>query len=327
MHRQPQAHDPAQRRSAHRRVRRVRQRAVARVDRGLELLDQVARVGRRLAALRVAVPAHRGGGVLVDAARGVVDRHDDHRLDLPVHRQALRRLIDLPFGAGRRRVEDVLPVVQVEHRITALRVALVVRRQPDLHAARADEALRQRLQALDGAGAAQRDRRARRVERARDAHLVRHQLDRAVAAGLPARVAFALAGALDAELVGHGAARRHALEVRGDAVPAVAAQPGGRRDQRACPAQRRGAATHAHHVASRIEAAGGDLVAQVDVEDDPRRGEGARRDQHRRHQQQQRGNEADKHGRGACRRAAGGNDNGAREARRGGGVRHVEPTR
>ena len=65
---------------------------------------------------------------------GVVDADDDDRLDAAGGDQFLRGLVDAPLVAERRRlVEDVLPVVQVEHGIPIGRRRIVVGRQVDQH--------------------------------------------------------------------------------------------------------------------------------------------------------------------------------------------------
>src|SRR3712207_1801760 len=118
-----------------------------RVDEGLQLLDEQAAVELGLAAhLYPRVSARR---VLVDAfVAGVVDADDDYGLYRLRLDERLRRLVHapvLPGYEGGRAVEEVLPVVQVEHRVAAPRLALVTGREVDQHVAVCGKELRVEL--------------------------------------------------------------------------------------------------------------------------------------------------------------------------------------
>ena len=120
-----QRHEAAERRAADGRV--ARDRAVARVDQRLQLLEQHAAVRVRLAAgLALRVARRR---VLVDArGAGVVDADDDHRRRRPLVDRLVRGLGEapvLPRHEGALRLEEVLPVLHVEDGI-ARRLALAV---------------------------------------------------------------------------------------------------------------------------------------------------------------------------------------------------------
>ena len=63
----------------------------------------------------------------------VCHRNDDERLDELSLDQSLRGLIDSPLDAGKRSggVENILSVVQIQHRITSRRETPITRRQID----------------------------------------------------------------------------------------------------------------------------------------------------------------------------------------------------
>jgi len=117
--------------------RAIRPRAVVPVDPRLDLVGQHAAEVIGVAA--AAPPAHRR--VVVGAVQTrVVDADQDQRLDLLAVDQLLRGRAGVPGDAGECGVrrEQVLAVLQVEHRIAVRRVGVVVLRQPDPNHAAGD---------------------------------------------------------------------------------------------------------------------------------------------------------------------------------------------
>ena len=112
-------------------------RPVPRVHPGLQLLDEHAAVEVRAPSVAHACFARRQ--VLERAAlAAVVDRDHDERLDPSPGDQPLRRLVHLPLPAGQEgggTVEDVLPVLHVEHGEAPLGLAGVLRGQVHPHPA------------------------------------------------------------------------------------------------------------------------------------------------------------------------------------------------
>jgi hypothetical protein len=100
------------------------------VDPGFQFVHHEAGVVIGVPA-RVAMDVAGGGELVGPPCAGVVDRHDDRGRDLPVVDQALGRFVHAPFGARERGagVEEVLAVVQVQHRVPSPLIVLVARRQ------------------------------------------------------------------------------------------------------------------------------------------------------------------------------------------------------
>ena len=114
-------------------MRRVALRSVVRVNERLQLFDDEATVEVGLAAdIELRVGARR---VLLDALLArVVDADDDERLYRLRRDERLRRLVNpplLPRNERGRAIEEVLPVVQVEHGVAPARLLLVAGRQVD----------------------------------------------------------------------------------------------------------------------------------------------------------------------------------------------------
>ena len=133
--------EAAERRPADPGGRRVRARQVARVNPRLQLVDEEATVGGEPAA--DARGADRGSGVYSSrrSTPGVVDADQDHGRDLTAADERLRGLVEapvLPRHEGAARIEEVLPVLQVQHGV-ARRGRIVAGRQVDRHAARRAE--------------------------------------------------------------------------------------------------------------------------------------------------------------------------------------------
>jgi len=197
---------------------------------------------------------------------------DDGRHRAHLH-QALRGFVDLPLGARSHGVEDVLTVVQVEHRVAPRRRGRVTRRQPDLHLAGVDMRRGLRREALDAAAAPRQHRGGGTAEGARQGLRAGAQQQALVGAGLPAFVG--AAGPFDLELVGQLTAHcGHGVELQAHTPQTGCARGITLRRCTALPRQRRAPAAQAHGVVQRVEAAGGDLGAQVDQHID-----GARRRQ------------------------------------------------
>ena len=123
-------------RTAHAGVARVAQRAVVGVDKRLERVDDEIQIRVTLAA---AVPGVGPRVVFVGpAALAVGDRHDDGA-PVTLRMQGVQRLVHAPFaGETGGRIEHVLAVLHVHHRI-AFAAAGVVRRQVQPDAPRALE--------------------------------------------------------------------------------------------------------------------------------------------------------------------------------------------
>ena len=124
-HAEIQRDQPAQRRSAHAAVFRPRQRAVMVSHEGLEFLDQHLTVGAGTAATQ---PPVFDVGVLVDALHpSVVDSDNHKRFDLARFDQRICRLAHPPVVALDERgfrVEQVLAIVQIEHREEPVRIVV-----------------------------------------------------------------------------------------------------------------------------------------------------------------------------------------------------------
>ena len=241
--RQPHRHQAAERRATHRGGCGLGPRAVAGVDHRLEILDQVAAVACRTAANGRRVGRQHGahGCVLVHALGAVGHRDDDHRCQFAGSHQALRRLVDAPLDADAAGVEDVLAVVQVEHRVALCWLAAVARRQPDLHLARQHMGRGLWRDALDLPGAQPCGRLGTAAEGALDAQVALAQLHVTVGAVFPAGVG--LIRPFDLELVGQRGCAWHPFvdEAHRHGVPAAFAVSSRRRV--APPGQRRAGAT------------------------------------------------------------------------------------
>ncbi|KAF1858330.1 hypothetical protein Lal_00014834 [Lupinus albus] len=122
--------EAAQRRTHDRRRLLAGQGAVRAVDVRLHRRDdeRVVRIQLAAAVFRVAA-----GRVFGDALRRVVDADDDHLVHHARRDEAVERLVHAPLDAvGRRlRIEQVLAVVHVQHRIALGRVLVVAGRQVD----------------------------------------------------------------------------------------------------------------------------------------------------------------------------------------------------
>ena len=131
----------AERAAAHPPVLRPRKRAVRRVDRR----DQQVADSREVGVTPSAAAAHARVDprrVLRAARRAVLDADHDQRNDLTAQDQALAGLVHHPFtGEAGADVEEVLPVVHVEHRV-ALHAFRVARREVDPAPAAAEESRR-----------------------------------------------------------------------------------------------------------------------------------------------------------------------------------------
>ena len=125
-----QRDETTERRPANRGVSGLGPRPERPVDPRLQFVDHEAGVVIGVAA-RMAMDVARGCELVGPLGAGMVDGHDDQRRDAAVVHQSLGRLVDAPFDARKRgaRVEDVLAVVQVQHRVTAPVIVLVARRQ------------------------------------------------------------------------------------------------------------------------------------------------------------------------------------------------------
>jgi len=77
----------------------------------------------------------------------ICHRHDDERLDQFLIDQSLRCFIHPPLDSGKRsgRVENVLPILQIENRMTFSRETRVTLRQPNQNVAPISEDLRWKL--------------------------------------------------------------------------------------------------------------------------------------------------------------------------------------
>ena len=97
--------------------------AVAAVDQRFEGAGQEGHIS----------PPQGGVGIFQGTVGGVIDAHHDQRLDLTGADQAVSHFIDPPVvpESGGLRIDDVLPVVHIEHRVAALERGLIIRGQPD----------------------------------------------------------------------------------------------------------------------------------------------------------------------------------------------------
>ena len=97
---------------------RVGQRAIAFIDERLDLFDQHATVQLRVTASEFAIPCRR---VLFDAVlAGIENANDDQGIDFACADQLVSGLVGFPIHAahiGCFGLEEVLAIVQVEHRI------------------------------------------------------------------------------------------------------------------------------------------------------------------------------------------------------------------
>jgi hypothetical protein len=102
------------------------------VDEGFEFIDEEAGVERAFAA---AVTPIAAGGVLLHAMRaGVGDADENDRFDEALADEAVGGGVRAPGAAGDvggARVEEVLPVVEVQNREAAVGFGAVVGREPD----------------------------------------------------------------------------------------------------------------------------------------------------------------------------------------------------
>ncbi len=105
---------------------RVDSRPVGPVDERFQFLDQKPSVSAQPApaaalASRARIDDAACRSVFVNAlTAGIGHRHDDERLDQLLFNQALGRFICAPLnsGIGGRGIENILAIVQIEHRIT-----------------------------------------------------------------------------------------------------------------------------------------------------------------------------------------------------------------
>jgi NAD(P)-dependent dehydrogenase (short-subunit alcohol dehydrogenase family) len=97
------------------------------------LLAYVASKGAVIAMTHALAREMGPDSITVNAiAPGIPDGHNDEGLDHARMHERARRGVDAPLHSERRHreiVEHVLPVVQIEHRIAALRLRVVIGRQ------------------------------------------------------------------------------------------------------------------------------------------------------------------------------------------------------
>ena len=138
-------------RAHHVRVGAVRQRAIRRVDEGLQFLHQEREVavGDDFLGLHVVRARHvevdlalHGAlrHVLFAPLRRVPDADDDGFAHGPFLDQVRHHLVDGPVDAAirRRGIEEVLPVVHVQNRVALAGILAVAGRQPHVDVARCD---------------------------------------------------------------------------------------------------------------------------------------------------------------------------------------------
>src|SRR5207248_5914183 len=124
-----------------------------RIDKRFDLLYQHARVALRATASTLPIAYWR---VLGDALlAGVIDAHNDRRLDTLALDQRIGRLRHMPCHPWNIRgsaVKEVLPVLQIEHWILRVTLLLVIRRQIDDERPLSLENMRAQLLAFETLG-------------------------------------------------------------------------------------------------------------------------------------------------------------------------------
>ena len=137
----------AERRAADAGVDCVRKGSAIAIDERLQFVDDELSVSSRAAAPAPFVFDVRILGHALHT--GVVNADDDERLNFISADEALCRLIQAPLVAKEscRAIEEILPVVHVEHGITGSGRRPVIRRQIDNHVARGFQ--KARLKALN----------------------------------------------------------------------------------------------------------------------------------------------------------------------------------